>query len=346
MSSGSSNATRNATSSCAGARKHLIISASCHRVREFAIRSISNIWPGTVWSEDDQNGAKIAYPDTLVGTDSHTTMVNGLAVLGWGVGGIEAEAAMLGQPVSMLIPEVIGMRLTGRLPEGATATDLVLMVTERLRAPRCGRQVRRILRPRARRPFIGQPGTLSNMAPEYGATCGFCPIDTETLRYLRFTGRDEANIQLVEAYAKAQGMWRAPDAPDPQFTDLLEFDLGGVEPSLAGPKRPQDRVALSNVETSYTAAETEMLGAPSGAARARDVEGGDYRLTDGNVVIAAITSCTNTSNPDVMLAAGLVAKKALAKGVGGQTLGQDLACPRQPSGRRLSRGRRPAKRSE
>ncbi len=269
----------------------------------------------TVWTDTDQDGKSIAYPDTLVGTDSHTTMVNGLSVLGWGVGGIEAEAAMLGQPVSMLIPEVIGMRLTGELPEGATATDMVLTVTERLRAHGVVGKFVEYCGPGLDGLSLSNRATLSNMAPEYGATCGFCPIDEETLRYLRFTGRDDETVALVEAYAKAQGMWRNAGDPDPHFTDLLELDLGTILPSLAGPKRPQDRVLLSDMQTSYLASETDFIGKPSDSSRTQKAQDEDYNVEDGHVVIAAITSCTNTSNPNVLLAAGLVARKALEKGL-------------------------------
>jgi len=265
----------------------------------------------TVWSEPDQAGKTVAYPDTLVGTDSHTTMVNGLAVLGWGVGGIEAEAAMLGQPVSMLIPEVIGFKLSGELKEGATATDLVLTVVQLLRARGVVGKFVEFFGPGLDALSLADRATIANMAPEYGATCGFFPIDTETVRYLRFTGRDEATARLVEEYAKAQGMWRDATSPDPVFTDTLELDLATVEPSLAGPKRPQDRVALSNAAQEYATVEGDL----GGSARAVAAPGADFQVSDGDVVIAAITSCTNTSNPSVMLAAGLVARNARAKGL-------------------------------
>ena len=264
-----------------------------------------------VWTKQT-NGATVAYPDTLVGTDSHTTMVNGLSVLGWGVGGIEAEAAMLGQPVSMVIPEVIGMRLTGTLKEGATATDLVLTVTQMLRAKGVVGKFVEFYGPGLDHLSLADQATIANMAPEYGATCGFFPIDAETIRYLTFTGRDPERIALVEAYAKAQGLWRDSDTPDPVFTDTLELDLGTVEPSLAGPKRPQDRVALSDTAANATKAITDG-GADLGASQ--PVEGTNYELRQGAVVIAAITSCTNTSNPSVLVAAGLVARKARAKGL-------------------------------
>jgi len=265
----------------------------------------------TVWSEPDQAGKTVAYPDTLVGTDSHTTMVNGLAVLGWGVGGIEAEAAMLGQPVSMLIPEVIGFKLSGELKEGATATDLVLTVVQLLRARGVVGKFVEFFGPGLDALSLADRATIANMVPEYGATCGFFPIDTETVRYLRFTGRDEATARLVEEYAKAQGMWRDATSPDPAFTDTLELDLATVEPSLAGPKRPQDRVALSNAAQEYATVEGDL----GGSARAVAAPGADFQVSDGDVVIAAITSCTNTSNPSVMLAAGLVARNARAKGL-------------------------------
>ncbi|HYD18484.1 MAG TPA: aconitate hydratase AcnA [Patescibacteria group bacterium] len=269
----------------------------------------------TIWVEEDENvkGAQVAYPDTLVGTDSHTTMVNGLAVLGWGVGGIEAEAAMLGQPVSMLIPEVVGMKLTGAMKEGTTATDLVLTVTQMLRKKGVVNKFVEFFGPGLDHLSLADRATIANMAPEYGATCGFFPIDAETISYLRFTGRDEHRVNLVEAYAKAQGMWRDANAPDPVFTDTLELDLSSIEPSMAGPKRPQDRVALANAAQGFRESLAKDLGDKTEKPVA--VKGVDYSLNHGDVVIAAITSCTNTSNPSVMLAAGLVAKKALEKGL-------------------------------
>jgi len=252
-----------------------------------------------VWTKDE-DGRTIAYPDTLVGTDSHTTMVNGLAVLGWGVGGIEAEAAMLGQPISMMLPEVVGFELTGKMVEGTTATDLVLTVVQMLREKGVvGKFVEFYGEGLSHLPLADR-ATIANMAPEYGATCGFFPVDEETLTYLRLSGRDTDTISLVEAYAKAQGMWRDDMTPNPVFTDTLHLDLSTVEPSLAGPKRPQDRIALSNAAKAF---KDEF-----GVSKKTQVE--DYQLEDGAVVIAAITSCTNTSNPSVMLAAGLVAKKA------------------------------------
>jgi aconitate hydratase len=263
----------------------------------------------TVWVEGDEDspGTNIAYPDTLVGTDSHTTMVNGLGVLGWGVGGIEAEAAMLGQPVSMLIPEVIGFKLTGKTKEGTTATDLVLMVTQMLRAKGVVNKFVEFYGPGLDALSLADRATIANMAPEYGATCGFFPIDAETIRYLNFTGRDPHRVKLVEAYAKEQGMWRDANSPDPVFTDSLELDLSAVEPSLAGPKRPQDRVPLSKAPESIKTMVPEIRKSP--------VADKGYDLEDGAVVIAAITSCTNTSNPSVLVAAGLVARKAVAKGL-------------------------------
>ncbi len=266
----------------------------------------------TVWTRE-VGGKTVAYPDTLVGTDSHTTMVNSLAVLGWGVGGIEAEAAMLGQPVTMLVPQVVGFRLTGQLRDGATATDLVLTVTQMLRAKGVVGKFVEFCGPGLAALPLADRATISNMAPEYGATCGFFPIDAETIRYLRFTGRDEARVALVEAYAKAQGLWREADAEDPHFTDLLELDLDTVEPSLAGPKRPQDRVALSDLRRNALSAMAEGgVGSPDVRVA---VGGQNHDLGHGDVVIAAITSCTNTSNPSVLIAAGLVARKARAKGL-------------------------------
>ena len=266
----------------------------------------------------DDDGKTVAYPDTLVGTDSHTTMVNGLAVLGWGVGGIEAEAAMLGQPVSMLIPEVIGLKLTGKLKEGTTATDLVLTVTQILRARGVVGKFVEFFGPGLSVLSLTDRATIANMAPEYGATCGFFPIDKETCRYLDFTGRDADRIALVEAYAKVQGMWREDDSPDPEFTDTLELDLTTVEPSLAGPKRPQDRVPLSDAARAFNGELSKNFGHDTSVSSpVTDLSGDDAKdtLTDGDVVIAAITSCTNTSNPSVLFAAGLVARKAREKGL-------------------------------
>ena len=277
----------------------------CHQVN---VENLAQV----VWTKDD-NGATLAYPDTLVGTDSHTTMVNGLAVLGWGVGGIEAEAAMLGQPVSMLIPEVVGVKLSGALKEGTTATDLVLTITEMLRAHGVVGKFVEFYGPGLDSLTLADMTTIANMAPEYGATCGFFPICAETIRYLRFTGRDEERIALVEAYAKAQGMWRDSQTPDPIFTDTLSLDLDSVEPSLAGPKRPQDRIALSQLAEKSIATIRESVGTATEATY--PIRGQDYHLPNGAVMIAAITSCTNTSNPSVLLAAGLVARKAREKGL-------------------------------
>ena len=293
----------------------------------------------TVWTDVDRNGNTVAYPDTLVGTDSHTTMVNGLAVLGWGVGGIEAEAAMLGQPISMLIPEVVGFQLTGAMVEGTTATDLVLRVVAMLRKHGVVGKFVEFWGDGLDRLPLADRATIANMAPEYGATCGFFPIDGETLRYLRGTGRDEARVALVEAYAKAQGMWRGDDYA-PIYTSTLHLDMGTVVPAISGPKRPQDHVALDEAAQTFAAymtglraakketrtadvrwvgeggqpAPTEVPG-EEGKAAPTAVEGQDFTLHDGSVVIAAITSCTNTSNPYVMVGAGLVARKARALGL-------------------------------
>jgi len=266
-----------------------------------------------VWTRDE-DGKTIAYPDTLVGTDSHTTMINGLGVLGWGVGGIEAEAAMLGQPVSMLIPEVVGMRLTGKLNEGVTATDLVLTVTQMLRKQGVVGKFVEFFGPGLDHLPLADRATIGNMAPEYGATCGFFPVDQITLDYLRLTGRDEERIALVEAYSKAQGMWRDTSSPDPLFTATLELDLSEVQPSLAGPKRPQDRVSLGDIGASFDLL-LETSGRKPQADQGFAVAGEQFDLKHGAVVIAAITSCTNTSNPNVLMAAGLVAKKALERGL-------------------------------
>lgn len=265
----------------------------------------------TVWSQEIE-GEHYAYPDTLVGTDSHTTMINGLGVLGWGVGGIEAEAVMLGQPISMLIPEVIGVKLMGQLPEGVTATDLVLTITQILRKKGVvGKFVEFYGEGLAHLPLANR-ATVSNMAPEYGATCGFFPIDEQTLDYLRLTGRDAHTVALVQAYAQAQGLWRDNDMPDPVFTDTVTLDLHTIEPSLAGPKRPQDRVVLEELTPALDHMLAEM-GRPIPSHTGMPEE--HAALEDGMVVIAAITSCTNTSNPSVLMAAGLLAKKAVEKGL-------------------------------
>ena len=266
----------------------------------------------TVWTDTDQDDQEVAYPDTLVGTDSHTTMVNGAAVLGWGVGGIEAEAAMLGQPISMLIPEVIGFRLTGAMVEGTTGTDLVLKVVEMLREKGVVGKFVEFYGPGLDVLPLADRATIANMAPEYGATCGFFPIDDETLRYLRNTGRDEARVQLVEAYAKENGFWRSTDY-DPVYTDTLELDMGTIVPAISGPKRPQDYVALTDAKVAFAREMEETFKRPMGKEIA--VEGEDYTMKSGKVVIASITSCTNTSNPYVMIGAGLVARKAAALGL-------------------------------
>ena len=266
-----------------------------------------------VWTGEDQSGEMLAYPDTLVGTDSHTTMVNGLGVLGWGVGGIEAEAAMLGQPVSMLIPEVVGFRLDGELKEGITATDLVLTVTQMLRQKGVVGRFVEFYGPGLDALTLADRATIANMAPEYGATCGFFPIDQRTIDYLELTGRAAERIALVKAYAQAQGLWRDSSSPEPLFTDRLELDMGTIEPSLAGPKRPQDKVLLGDVDDQFNA-ELEQTYKKHNDPRV-PVEGEDYDIGNGDVVIAAITSCTNTSNPSVLVAAGLVARKAREKGL-------------------------------
>ena len=266
------------------------------------------------------------YPDTLVGTDSHTTMINGLGVLGWGVGGIEAEAAMLGQPVSMLIPQVVGVKLTGSLPEGATATDLVLTVTEMLRKKGVVGKFVEFFGDGLAQLSLADRATIANMAPEYGATCGIFPVDAETLRYLRFTGRDESLVSLVESYCKEQGIFHTPGAPEARYADVVRLELGSIVPSIAGPTRPQDRVKLSESKGSFRASLGKMLGksVPSSPAAAppdpsakasATIDGKEVELAHGSVVIAAITSCTNTSNPSVLIAAGLVAKKAVEKGL-------------------------------
>jgi aconitate hydratase len=296
----------------------------------------------TVWTRTD-GGETVAYPDTLVGTDSHTTMVNGLAVLGWGVGGIEAEAAMLGQPITMLIPEVVGFKLTGRINEGVTATDLVLTVTEMLRKKGVVGKFVEFYGPGLDDLSLEDQATIANMAPEYGATCGFFPVDSDTLTYLTTSGRDPERVALVEAYSRAQGMFRETSSPDPTYTSTLELDLTTVVPSLAGPRRPQDRVPLTNAAAAFAEALPSLTGGRAertsmpkdkqesrfvdeGATGVDDipeeaafpVEGAAFNLDDGHVVIAAITSCTNTSNPSVLVAAGLVARKARALGLNSQ----------------------------
>ncbi|MWV27067.1 aconitate hydratase AcnA [Aurantiacibacter rhizosphaerae] len=277
----------------------------CHQV------NLEHIAKG-VWSSKDQNGELVAYPDTCVGTDSHTTMINGLGVLGWGVGGIEAEAAMLGQPISMLIPEVVGFRLDGAMAEGVTATDLVLTCVQMLREHGVVGRFVEFYGPGVSNLTLADRATIANMAPEYGATCGIFGIDDKTMEYLRLTGRSEEDIALVEAYAKEQGMWFEPDA-EPVFSSTLQLDVASVVPSLAGPKRPQDKIALPLVDENFNG---DLKNVYKKDAPVRvDVDGSGHDVGDGDVVIAAITSCTNTSNPDVMIAAGLVAKKAHAKGL-------------------------------
>jgi aconitate hydratase len=277
----------------------------------------------TVWTRKEKytpyrgkpETVEIAYPDTLVGTDSHTTMVNGLSVLGWGVGGIEAEACMLGQPLSMLLPEVIGFKLLGALPEGVTATDLVLTVTQLLRKKGVVGKFVEFYGPGLDHLSLADRATIANMAPEYGATCGFFPVDAETVSYLSTSARTPARVALVEAYAKAQGLLRTRNTPDPIFTETLELDLASVEPSMAGPKRPEGRVALAEVGTSFAAALESEYKKPGEARKRFAVEDKDFDLGHGDVVIAAITSCTNTSNPNVLVGAGLLARNAVAKGL-------------------------------
>jgi aconitate hydratase len=287
----------------------------CHQVN---LEYLSRV----VWSRKDKvkvDGKaatmEVAYPDTVVGTDSHTTMVNGLSVLGWGVGGIEAEAAMLGQPLSMVLPEVIGFKFSGKLKEGVTATDLVLTVTEMLRKRGVVGKFVEFFGPGLAHLTIADRATLGNMSPEYGATCGFSPIDDDTIRYMKDTGRPAELVALVAAYAKAQGMYRVKTTPDPMFTDILKLELGSVEPSLAGPKRPQDRIALKEVKSGFATSMDKEFGKSSEAKKRVKVSGKNYDLGHGDVVIAAITSCTNTSNPNVMIGAGLLARKAAAKGL-------------------------------
>ena len=278
----------------------------CHQVNLEYLAQVA-------WTSEN-GGSAYVYPDTLYGTDSHTTMVNGMGVLGWGVGGIEAEAAMLGQPIAMLIPDVIGFKLTGKLPEGATATDLVLTVTQMLRNKKVVGKFVEFYGSGLDELALADRATIANMAPEYGATCGFFPVDDITLGYLHLSGRDAHRIKLVEAYAKAQGLWRTDT--DPAFTDTLELDLGTVQPSLAGPKRPQDRVVLKDAASAFNTELTKSLGVAAGDVGTKAaVAGKDYAITHGDVVIAAITSCTNTSNPYVLVAAGLVARKARALGL-------------------------------
>lgn len=272
-----------------------------------------------VQTRGDADGTQIAYPDTLVGTDSHTTMINGLGVLGWGVGGIEAEAVLLGQPLYLLSPKVIGVRVHGALPEGSTATDLVLAVTQMLRKRNVVGAFVEFAGPGLSSLSLADRATISNMCPEYGATAAFFPVDNETLRYMRATGRDESLVQLVERYSKEQGLFRTDETADPRFDDLIELDLGTIEPSVAGPRRPQDRVALGGIRQVFHSAFADRLVAPEGNGHARqamvEIEGEEVEVTDGSVAIAAITSCTNTSNPSVMIGAGLLAKHAIERGL-------------------------------
>ncbi|CAI3942129.1 Aconitase A (AcnA) (PDB:1ACO) [Commensalibacter communis] len=279
----------------------------CHQVN---LEHIAKV----VW-HNGEDGRTYAYPDTLYGTDSHTTMINGLGVLGWGVGGIEAEAAMLGQPITMLIPDVIGFKLTGKLAAGVTATDLVLKVTEMLRKKGVVGKFVEFFGPALDHLPLYTRATIANMAPEYGATCGFFPVDQQALDYLRLTGRDEHQIKLVESYLKAQGMFRDANAVDPEFTDTLELDIGTVVPSISGPRRPQDRIDLSAAKTVFEKELTDGFNVPAAQDKSYPVANADYELEHGSVVIAAITSCTNTSNAEVMMAAGLLAKKAHALGL-------------------------------
>ena len=304
----------------------------------------------TVWTAktklkfaDKSVASELAYPDTLVGTDSHTTMVNGLSVLGWGVGGIEAEAAMLGQPYSMLLPEVIGVRFNGKLKEGVTATDLVLTVTQMLRKRGVVGKFVEYFGPGMANLSIADRATLGNMAPEYGATCGFFPIDDDTIRYLRDTGRAADRVALVLAYAKAQGMYHTKTTPDPVFTEVLKLELASVEPSLAGPKRPQDRVPLKEVKSGFAYSMDKEFGKGAEMDKRVSVEGRAHTLGHGDVVISAITSCTNTSNPSVMIAAGLLARKADRQRPHGEAVGQNIAGARFAGGRRISGQIRPAK---
>jgi aconitate hydratase len=287
----------------------------CHQVNlEYLAQTVCST-KAAIKLPDKSVASALAFPDTVVGTDSHTTMVNGLSVLGWGVGGIEAEAAMLGQPYSMLLPEVIGVRLNGKLKEGVTATDLVLTVTQMLRKRGVVGKFVEYFGPGLAGLTIADRATLGNMSPEYGATCGFFPIDDDTIRYLSDTGRPADRITLVAAYAKAQGMYRSKNTPDPLFTDVLKLELSSVESSLAGPKRPQDRIALKEVKSGFVQAMDKEFNKSGELDKRVPVEGRTHTLGHGDVVIAAITSCTNTSNPSVMIAAGLLAKKAVEKGL-------------------------------
>src|SRR5690606_15929731 len=285
------------------------------------VHQVNLEWIATVAHVREIDGAKVYYPDSLVGTDSHTTMINGLGVLGWGVGGIEAEAVMLGQPIYMLAPDVVGFKLHGKLNPGVTATDMTLRIVQMLREKGVVGKFVEFFGPGLQHMALADRATIANMAPEYGATCGFFPVDDQTLKYMRLTGRDEQHVKDVEAYYKAQGLYYTPESADPEFTDVLELDLSDVEPALAGPKRPQDRVDLSSMKTHFNFTLTNKVGFDGHGVPADKVDtavavaGEDYKLDHGKVVIAAITSCTNTSNPSVMLAAGLLARNARAKGI-------------------------------
>ncbi len=343
-STSSTSATASATCSCAGARtpsaNFRVVPPGTGIVHQVNIEYLAR-----VVCREEIDGAVHAYPDTLFGTDSHTTMVNGLGVVGWGVGGIEAEAAMLGQPISMLIPDVVGFKLTGKLPEGITATDLVLTITERLRKHGVVGKFVEFYGAGLSHLTIADRATLGNMSPEYGATIAIFPIDDMTLDYLRLTGRTASQVALVEAYAKAQGLFRTDETADPVYTNTIELDLSTVEPSLAGPRRPQDRVPLKDAKASFgTSLDAMLAGAEEeGRWRRRRRRSpcrhrrGPAQFDHGAVVIAAITSCTNTSNPSVMIAAGLVAKKAVEQGLTQQAVGEDDARARLEGRHRVLR---------
>ena len=287
-----------------------------------------------VWVQE-RAGEVLAYCDTCVGTDSHTTMINGLSVLGWGVGGIEAEAAMLGQAITMVVPEVVGFHLEGHLQEGVTATDLVLQIVQMLRAKGVVGKFVEFTGPGLDHLGLADRATIANMAPEYGATCGFFPIDAETINYLRFTGREEARVRLVEEYAKAQGLWRDKNSPAPLYSSTLQLNMAEVESNLAGHKRPQDRVSLASADEKFQHALREDFAVPE--VRSQPVDSSSYQLSDGDVVIAAITSCTNTSNPSVMVAAGLLARNAVARGLKSRPWVKNLPGTGLPGGGRVPR---------
>ena len=280
------------------------------------VHQVNLEYPIRVVLDTEQSGRRAAYPDTAVGTDSHRTMINGLGVLGWGVGGIEAEAAMLGQPITMLIPNVVGFKLVGKLKEGTTATDLVLTVTEMLREKGVVGKFVEFFGDGVGQLPLADRATLGNMSPEFGSTCAIFPIDGETIRYLELSGRDADHVELIEAYAKEQGLWRNDGQPDALYSDTLEMDLSTVEPSIAGPKRPQDRIALSAAAQTYgRQLEAAIADRKTGGSAVTNIDGTDVQIRDGAVLIAAITSWTNTSNPAVMIAAGLLARNATAKGL-------------------------------